>query len=780
MTAERRRAHWPKKLPFLTACLLLGAFALTGCEGDDGADGPAGPTGPTGPAGPEGPPGPSGGVPVTSADVIITEILSVAIPDGGGAPVVSFKLTNDLGQGLTGLTASQIRFAIAELSPGENGSSSEWQSYITRADGGVADVQATTETATAGTFVGNGDGTYQYTFSKPLAGDGAYPAGPVFDASKTHRIATQLSGVNLPESNSPFDFVPAGGDVTFTRLIVDNDTCNACHDRLAFHGGGRFDVEYCVTCHNPHSADGNTGNSVDMKWMIHKIHKGGPGGGDVAGSPPLIYPYQIIGHNDTLYDFSHVVFPQNIRNCTTCHDESDESTPQAGNYRMVVNRQACGACHDNVALLDGSGWTQGLHPFGLSFEDDSQCLNCHGTDTENNAAIVHRDLVALEGEKFEFKILSVSGTAPGEFPVVTFSVTDPTNGDAPYNIHTDSPFTQGGGASRLAIDIGWSTTDYTNLGSGSAQVATGTPAQPISINPLPNASPPGASTDNGDGTFTVTSTTAIPLDAVGSLAVALEGHPAVDVNPDIAGAERIAVKTAVAYARITDATLVKRRVPVQIAKCDDCHHQLSLHGSNRTDNPEVCVICHNPDATDVNRRVAGSTCVNELGDVEEAIDFKRMVHRIHAGNVGICGFGNSAHPYFEVGYPGRLNNCEGCHTSTGYYPVDPSKVRATTIRTSPDPLEFPGGVADRSTPVGDWAISPNTAVCSSCHMSTLAIEHMKQNGGVHGGVKQADGTVLNAAESCSVCHGQGAVADVREMHGVGEFDRFNNPINPNP
>ncbi len=84
------------------------------------------------------------------------------------------------------------------------------------------------------------------------------------------------------------------------------------------HGEARFDVEYCVLCHNPSSIDGDTGNSVDMKRLIHNIHS--------ARSD-----YQIVGFGGTLHDWSDLVWPQDIRNCQTCHDESDANTPQASN-----------------------------------------------------------------------------------------------------------------------------------------------------------------------------------------------------------------------------------------------------------------------------------------------------------------------------------------------------------------------------------------------------------------------------------------------------------------
>ena len=199
---------------FVRFGLVLGVAALFwGCSGDDGSPGPAGPTGPAGPPGQQGPPGNAGGVPIDSAERINIEVTSVTVPDGGGAPVVELKLTNDLAQGLTGLTAGDIRFVISQLTPGSAGGSSEWQSYVTRDSAGIANAQANTETASAGSFVDNGDGTYQYTFAQALTD---YPAGPEFDADKSHRLGIEIRGQAPISSNGIFNFVPAGGDVSFS------------------------------------------------------------------------------------------------------------------------------------------------------------------------------------------------------------------------------------------------------------------------------------------------------------------------------------------------------------------------------------------------------------------------------------------------------------------------------------------------------------------------------------------------------------------------------------
>ena len=112
-------------------------------------------------------------------------------------------------------------------------------------------------------------------------------------------------------------------------------------------------------------------------------------------------------------------------------------------------------------------------------------------------------------------------------------------------------------------------------------------------------------------------------------------------------------------------------------------------------------------------------------------------------------------------YPGRLNNCEGCHLENTYYPVDATTILATSVDAG----------ADRSTLTDDVAISPNTAVCSACHVSSLAAEHMLQNGGDFTAGKDDTGTMISAGvETCDVCHGPGRSADVKEIHGVAEFE----------
>jgi len=100
---------------------------------------------------------------------------------------------------------------------------------------------------------------------------------------------------------------------------VRTETCNKCHTRLQLHGERR-EVQLCITCHTPQSTDAQSGNTVDMPVMIHKIHMGEGLPSVEAGDP-----YQIVGFQNTVHDYSEVVYPQDVRNCVSCHTGAEMS-----------------------------------------------------------------------------------------------------------------------------------------------------------------------------------------------------------------------------------------------------------------------------------------------------------------------------------------------------------------------------------------------------------------------------------------------------------------------
>jgi len=691
-------------------------------------------------------------------------------------PVVNFTVTNQNGAAMGGLTSADLRFNIAKLVPASNGGPSVWQNYINRANGGA--VQGSQERSAAGYAFGtlndHSDGSYTYTFATDIK-SATCPApctdadGNALDISYqpglTHRVTIQQANSAYPKAAGTFDFVPNGGALTTTRDIVATAKCNACHNQLTAHGT-RVDTKLCVTCHNPGSwVAGAPNTPVDFKAMIHKIHNGINLPSVLAGTPYVV--------NGT--DFSKVVFPQDVRNCTKCHDGTpgaSNATAQGDNWKMQPSMQACGACHDDVyfgAKPDPAKPYQTIaHPGGV-MTDNSACALCHaaGRFTDNKDIIVAHNFptrLATATAKFKYNIISVTPTTAGSKPVITFSVTDPTNGDTPYDLKAAPAFTAGAN-STLNVKLGWAASGIADIGNDGSGQAFG---QPITINAL-TASVAGSTA----GTYTVTSTVAIPATQTGTLRVMMDGHPAGDVTTAGTFTDRLPATSVFKDFAITG-SVVARRVVVDVAKCDVCHGVLSLHGNNRSQEPGVCVVCHNPNATDASQRptTAGALTGGTDGKLEESIDFKTMIHAIHAGQasnggfrtkgITVYGFGGSVNDFSGVVFPGKLNDCSNCHAGTSY--------QLTGIWDAPTASGILGNTistgASTTDPTDNLRITPTAAVCSSCHDGSVTKAHIQDAGS--GGNFSATQAAIKAAspEICSVCHGPGKIFDVQVVHGV--------------
>lgn len=389
---------------------------------------------------------------------------------------------------------------------------------------------------------------------------------------------------------------------------------------------------------------------------------------------------------------------------------------------------------------------------------------------------------------FQFNLheVSLALDATGHRAVtVRFSVTDPMNGGQAWDLQAAPEWKQPAGASRLSVDLGWTTSEYQNTGAanealapvpfktvggvssgGGAGVA---PALPVMVDALRNAKPVGAA---HPGWYEVTGV--LPQQASRSGVALLEGHPA---WPTVATDgttvwERVPVTSAHRFFAVTDAAPVARRQVVQISKCQQCHDgnihgsveipRLSLHGGNRTENLDVCVTCHNPNQTDIGYRTSGD---------ETPVDFKYMVHAIHAAKrrhdpLVIIGFRGSTNDFSDVRFPSKLSNCVLCHVDNGRkgtfeLPLAAS-VQGTTLHTQ----SVPGGFVDVD-PANDTKMSPTVSVCSACHDSDEALSHMmsRRTGGSFS-ASPADLANGRVVERCVNCHGTGKDKDLRHVHEI--------------
>ena len=441
-----------------------------GADGTNGADGADGTNGTPGADGTDGTDGADGlGIKITDrhgTDMLLSTgeyatagkyfadaAITAATADEAGVATVTFTVADENGDPVVGLASAS--FSIVKLVPAADGKSfNEWVPYSYRtetvsgagfpqADGYEVD-QGYRESSSAGTFVDNGDGSYTYTFAldltsvtKPVSGEAV-----AYDRTLTHRVSVFFGGHSGATAEANFDFVPDGSTVTETRNIVETASCQSCHGgEFHGHGGDRLNVEGCVTCHNPSTFDAQSGESLDMKVMIHKIHAGAelasiPGADGIVWDNPATTEdetadngeYALWGHRTSKHEWWEVGFPAVIENCTKCHQGAGEDVD---NWKEAQSRDACGSCHDDVDFAVGTNHTGGLQT------DDLGCAFCHGEGRIADMLVAH-DWVKHDPRKTpEFDVSATFSGATGgggayfqagDVPVITVVLTDKVTG----------------------------------------------------------------------------------------------------------------------------------------------------------------------------------------------------------------------------------------------------------------------------------------------------------------------------------------------------------------
>jgi OmcA/MtrC family decaheme c-type cytochrome len=637
----------------------------------------------------------------------------------GGTISVTYTITDPMGlpldrKGITTPGVVSLSFIAAYIPKGAE----QYVTYTTRsATGAVSGTVQQAGGENSGTTADMGNGQYTYTFKTQA------PAG--WDATVTHTIgiygSRNLTDFNLGTNyaSATFNWVPAGGNVTVTRDVIRTESCNACHDQLAFHGGSRRGIEMCVLCHTPQTVDPDTGNTVDMKVMVHKIHMGSQ----------LTKPYQIIGHNNEVSDWSDVTDPADVRRCEVCHSQTTGAA-QANAYLTKPTRDACGACHDNVNFATGENHAGGFQT------SDSQCANCHIPQGDHDfdasikgAHVVPTDSSLLAG--INVAITGVTNTSAGEKPTVAFTLQDNKGNAIPLSALSTGQLTMAG----PTTDYG-----YTSFGSDTSS----TPG-------YVTESVTKAATCDSNGSCTYTFTHAIPTNATGTYSIGLEARRSETVLAGTTSSQTISegAKNAVVTFSVDGSQVQPRRTVVALANCNKCHVSLSLHGGLRN-QIEMCVLCHNPSNTDFTQR-PNSTVASDQNQPPQGINFALLVHRIHDG-VNVVPDGGK--PYIVVGYHGSHND----FSDVGFPAMSPQGNTAdlrncSMCHANGSEQNFPLGLNLVTDPQGFIpSVQPTSSACSGCHVSKSAAAHF---------LSQTD---PNLGESCDVCHGSGAQFAVDAVH----------------
>jgi OmcA/MtrC family decaheme c-type cytochrome len=590
------------------------------------------------------------------------DILSVKIKKR--TPIVTFKISDSFGnpldrEGNNTPGAVSVNFVLSYIKSGE----SQYTAYTTHTATGTNGQTAIQPSLDqGGTYNSKGNGVYEYVFNTRL------PAG--YDKSATTTLGTiavrdlTSLGLSVYVDNPTFDFCPDKKPATSIRQVVALDSCNTCHNSLSYHDGKVTTTAMCVLCHQPQNSDPSSENTLDFKVLIHKLHSGANLPSVKAGKP-----YYFFNKGEKV-DFSDVVFPQDTRNCTSCHENTSLY------YTGKPSRAVCASCHDDVNFETGE-----KHLAGIQTNDDN-CSQCHKPDSgkEFDASIIGAHTVPIKSKQLPgvvFEIQNVTNLVPGQSPTVTYTIKN-NKGDPilPTNMNS------------LSLFLGWPTSDVSLFLRESANKT---------------------SQINGN-TYTYTFTGKLPDNATGSLLVSIEGYVNVKINPGTTkeATVRDAGFNQVKYFGVNGVEAVPRRQVVDLAKCNTCHDTLALHGGSRR-NVQQCIVCHNANYDDSGQRPSDM-------NPPESVHFKWMIHKIHTGEkltqpYTVFGYGKKPYSFNEVRFPGNRRDCQTCH-SAGTYTLPMKEANLLPTKT-----------ARAFMPV----TQPIASACLSCHDSKAAASHALNN-----------------------------------------------------
>jgi OmcA/MtrC family decaheme c-type cytochrome len=614
--------------------------------------------------------------------VTINGVTNVA---AGQKPVVEFTITDDFGNPLDRTGATTVGIVTYRFIP------AVWDGKYYTDQLGIGGNPTRDNTGVTQTLE---VGHYKYTFAA------AMPAA--FDATKP---ATLFGGFirNLTDTLGKNFYVQAFKDgippdlktAATTYQVTTTARCNQCHDPLALHGGNYREIKTCALCHNPNN-------------MVGTIPPSGNEGAEERSTYNGQHFWHLV-HAEAWENATNITYPQDIRSCETCHDPS---APGANVWNTRPSRAACGGCHVDVNFATGAGHSDA----NLPQLNDNECATCHVPqgDAEYDASIKGAHTVPSDSKQLKglnVAILDATNIGPGKKPTVTFKITE-NDGKAV------APNTTG---LTISLQLGGTTADYFR--------------QPIS------ESATAAQYNASTGQATYTFTNAIPADAKGTWTFSATSRRTIALQK--------ADGTTLSYTEgamnpirnvaVTGTTVTPRRVAVDLAKCNTCHDRLGnlfSHGGQRL-NIQFCVMCHNPNATDANRRPA-----DHSADPAESYQFARMIHRLHTGEeltqeYTIYDRNGNPVPFNEVTYPGDRRNCLKCHAGNNTTTFD---------------LPMPTGTLDVVTPRDYFTPQgPGTAACLGCHDNRDAAAHAYLNTAPFG-------------EACGTCHGTGADWAVDKVH----------------
>jgi len=352
------------------------------------------------------------GADVTNVNVVCSAltltILDTASTTPGALPVVDFQVSQN------GVPMDILAAPLGSLKATISGPTTDYASYW------QARLQGTGATGTLA-VLDAAAGTFRYTFSSAIPGTAT---GSYALALEGYIVNGDYPGIRFSAVSPIRFFAVTDATPAARRTVVDDAKCNACHATIAVHGGNTRGVQYCALCHNANlSNDGQVARfegatiiapSLDMKVLIHKIHRGQA----LTQQPYLIGGFpgpSPANPAGTAIPYGEVVYPGDLRDCQACHlpgtfdiplapgtlpatsrafTSTEPPTDDLDNYcnspfftltdtfRTPPISAACTSCHDAIhTVAHAATMTTGT--------GTESCQTCHGAGAAYGAERYH-------------------------------------------------------------------------------------------------------------------------------------------------------------------------------------------------------------------------------------------------------------------------------------------------------------------------------------------------------------------------------------------------------
>ncbi len=355
----------------------------------------------------------------------------------GNVPVVKFRLSDKAGAAVVDL-ATNANLASTAIVAGPTDDRQRVYAVTVKGSG-----------ATGTLSYDSGTNLYTYTFASGFPASSLAPLNAAVPTTRANPPGTYTLYLYVTETfrppNQPSFRDAASTTVDFRfgtsgairpRDVVTQAACDRCHVDLQEHGGSRAVANACSTCHTQGAEDRGVGAKgiacvssaqcpgSDAGWeactsgvctvttdptpgqtirfavLIHSLHSARLREGYSARNGLVPGTLNILGFSNTLEDWSEILFPQDLRNCTRCHADTGavcSSTVPCGFGQSCTggacvntawkrpSAEVCLACHDSA---DAFGHAQ-IMTAQTAEGPIETCDVCHGEGADFTVEKVH-------------------------------------------------------------------------------------------------------------------------------------------------------------------------------------------------------------------------------------------------------------------------------------------------------------------------------------------------------------------------------------------------------